>query len=110
MYGRKGLFTILDSPAITPIPGTSNPADDTLPGTFPIIPVTDPVIAIELTTSQQPLPTATSAPTAEPQLEPSGGPAALPASSLPTTTSGTRNESILRSERSLLGQHPDEIW
>jgi Ca2+-binding RTX toxin-like protein len=110
MYGRKGLFTILDSPAITPIPGTSNPGDDTLPGTFPIIPVTDPVIAIELTTSQQPLPTATPAPAAEPQLEPSGGAAARPTSSVPTASSGTRNESILHSERSLLDQHPDELW
>jgi hypothetical protein len=109
MYGRKGLFTILDAPSSpTPIPGTSGSGDDILPGTFPVF-ANDPGIVIPVTTLEQP-PTPTPAPTAEPQLESSSGPTALPTSSLPTAPSGTRNESILHSERSLLDQHTDELW
>jgi Ca2+-binding RTX toxin-like protein len=109
MYGRKGLFTILDAPPpASPIPSTSGSGDDILPVTFPAF-ANDPGIVIPVTTVQQP-PTTTPAPVAEPQLESSGGAAARPTSSVPTAPSGTRNESILRSERSLLDQHSDELW
>lgn len=109
MRPGKGPFTILDPPPPTaPTPSASDSGDDALPGTFPIV-TNDPGIVIPVATVQQP-PTPTPAPAPEPQLESSGGEAARLTSSSPTAPSGTRNESILRSERSLLDQHPDELW
>ena len=111
MYGRKGLFTILDSPAITPIAAFIDDGDAT-----PIVYSVDDGVVPDVAVSvippagdPQPSPTPTLAPTSEPQADLSIGAAAVPTKT-PVANSPTPEDSLLTSHESLLGHQADEIW
>jgi Ca2+-binding RTX toxin-like protein len=112
MYGRKGLFTILDSPPVTPVPPS---IDDGETGRLPYMlddgVVPDPIVTIASPAdNQQPSPTPAPTPTVEPDAEASSGAAAAVPTTRPHANPRTPENSLLNSHESLFGHRADEIW
>ena len=111
MYGRKGLFTILDPPPVTPVLPFIDDGEAGHPtymlddGVVP-----DPIVTIVSPADrQQPSPTPIRTPTVGTDAEASGGAAAV-ATARPRANLGTPGDSLLISHASLFGHRADEIW